>query len=80
MARAVFGAKYETCPDTGKRIWIDRFDTGLVDITGDAGLLVQVNGRAAKPVADWLGERDPAWRAAITSRGCRCTWFLRRSR
>ena len=26
-------AKYETCPNTGKRIWIDRFDTGLVDIT-----------------------------------------------
>ena len=59
-------AKYQTCPDTGKRVWVDRFDTGLVDITGTGGLLVQVNGRSAKPVADWLGERDPAWRAAIT--------------
>ena len=59
-------AKYETCPDTGKRVWVDRFDTGLVDITGTGGLLVQVNGRSAKPVADWLGERSPAWRAAIT--------------
>ena len=26
-------AKYETRPDTGKRVWVDRFDTGLVDIT-----------------------------------------------
>lgn len=59
-------AKYETCPDTGKRVWIDRFDTGLVDITGAAGLLVQVNGRSAKPVIDWLGERDQAWREQIT--------------
>jgi transposase len=33
-------AKYETCLDTGKRVWIDRFDTGLVDIAGTGGLLV----------------------------------------
>lgn len=59
-------ARYETCPVTGTRIWIDRFDTGLVDITGTGGLLVQVNGRSAAPVCDWLAERDPAWRAAIT--------------
>ncbi len=30
-------AKYEVCADTGKRRWVDRFDTGLVDITRDAG-------------------------------------------
>jgi transposase len=59
-------AKYETCRHTGKRVWVDRFDTGLVDITGTSGLLVQVNGRSAKPVIDWLGERDGAWRASIT--------------
>ncbi len=59
-------AKYETCPDTGKRVWVDRFDTGLVDITGAGGLLVQVNGRSAAPVIDWLGERDRAWRESIT--------------
>ena len=59
-------AKYETCPQTGARVWIDRFDTGLVDITGTSGLLVQVNGRSAAPVCDWLAERDPAWRAQIT--------------
>ena len=38
-------AKWETDPDTGRRIWVDRWDTGLVDITGDQGLLAQVNGR-----------------------------------
>lgn len=59
-------AKYEVCPDTGKPVWVDRFDTGLVDISGDAGLLVQVNGRAAKPVTEWLAARDPMWRDSIT--------------
>ncbi|MDA4084314.1 hypothetical protein MHAS44199_01330 [Mycolicibacterium hassiacum DSM 44199] len=44
---------------------MDRFDTGLVDITGTGGLLVQVNGRAAKPVTDWLDQRDPGWKATI---------------
>jgi hypothetical protein len=28
-------AKYEMCPDTGTRVWVDRFDTGLVDISGE---------------------------------------------
>lgn len=59
-------AKCETCPDTGKRVWVDRFDTGLVDITGNAGLLVQVNGRSAKPVSDWLDARIPEWREQTT--------------
>jgi transposase len=59
-------AKYETCQKTGKRVWVDRFDTGLVDITGTGGLLVQVNGRSAAPVIDWLGERDQTWRESIT--------------
>lgn len=59
-------AKYETCQKTGKRVWVDRFDTGLVDITGAGGLLVQVNGRSAAPVIDWLGERDHTWRESIT--------------
>ena len=58
-------AKYEICPDTGKRVWIDRFDTGLVDITGAGGLLAQVNGRSAKPVSEWLTERDQVWLAGI---------------
>ena len=59
-------AKWETDPDTGQRSWVDRWDTGLVDITGDQGLLVQVNGRTSAAVTEWLGEREPAWRAQIT--------------
>ncbi|MGV0656791.1 transposase, partial [Mycolicibacterium thermoresistibile] len=58
-------AKWETCSQTGTRSWVDRFDTGLVDTTGTGGLLVQVNGRAAKPVTDWLDQRDPGWKATI---------------
>jgi transposase len=58
-------AKWETCPQTGVRTWVDRWDTGLVDITGTGGLLAQVNGRAAKPVTDWLGQREQAWRDQI---------------
>src|SRR5271156_6878217 len=50
-------AKWENCSKTGVRRWVDRWDTGLVDITGTGGLLVQVNGRAAKPVTDWLDKR-----------------------
>jgi transposase len=58
-------AKWETCSKTGVRRWVDRWDTGLVDITGAGGLLVQVNGRAAKPVTDWLDKREDAWKANI---------------
>ena len=58
-------AKYQTCPETGKLIWVDRFDTGLVDVTGTAGLLVQVNGQSAKPVSQWLRARDQVWLAGI---------------
>jgi transposase len=58
-------AKWETCPPSGARRWVDRWDTGLVDITGSGGLLVQVNGRAAKPVTDWLDGRAHEWKANI---------------
>ncbi len=44
---------------------MDRWDTGLVDITGAGGLLVQVNGRAAQPVIDWLAPREEQWKAGI---------------
>jgi hypothetical protein len=58
-------AKWETCPQTGVRQWVDRWDTGLVDITGTGGLLVQVNGRASQPVTDWLDAREQAWKDGI---------------
>jgi transposase len=59
-------AKWETDPDTGRRVWVDRWDTGLVDITGDQGLLAQVNGRSSGTVIDWLATQHPTWTAQIT--------------
>ena len=59
-------ARWESDPDTGRRVWVDRWDTGLVDITGDQGLLAQVNGRNSAAVIDWLAAQDPTWRAQIT--------------
>jgi len=59
-------AKWETGPDTGQRSWVDRWDTGLVDLTGDQGLLAQVNGRTSAVVIDWFDARDEAWKAQIT--------------
>ena len=54
-------AKYQTCPDTGKRGWVDRFDTGLyatqTSLPGGSGSVYKVepgqsleaisNGRAS---------------------------------
>ena len=59
-------AKWETDDATGQRIWVDRWDTGLVDIIGDQGLLAQVNGRNSAAVIDWLATQEPTWRAQIT--------------
>jgi transposase len=59
-------AKWEHDPVLGRRVWVDRWDTGLVDISGDQGLLGQVNGRNSAAVIDWLAQRDPGWSAQIT--------------
>lgn len=59
-------AKWEHDHVLGRRVWVDRWDTGLVDITGDQGLLAQVNGRTSGVVIDWLATQDPTWRAQIT--------------
>jgi transposase len=59
-------AKWEHDRLLGRRVWVDRWDTGLVDLTGDQGLLAQVNGRNSGAVIDWLDAREPAWRAQIT--------------
>lgn len=39
---------------------------GLVDLTGDQGLLAQVNGRTSAVVIDWFDARDETWKAQIT--------------
>jgi transposase len=58
--------KYEIETSTGLRVWVDRFDTGLVDLDGTGGLFAQVNGRTSDVVIAWLNEQNPEWRDAIT--------------
>ena len=51
---------------TGVKVWVDRFDTGLVDLVGTGGLFAQVNGRNSAAVIAWPEAQDPEWPAAIT--------------
>ena len=59
-------AHYETDPTTGAKTWVDRFDTGLVDLSGNGGLFAQVHGRTSKILIEWLQAQDPDWLANIT--------------
>lgn len=53
-------------PDTGRSVLLaDRWHTGFVDISGDQGLLGQVEGRTAEDTAYWLYQAGPAWRARV---------------
>ena len=67
-------AKWEHDPLTGRRVWVDRWDTGLVDISGDQGLLGQVNGRNSAAVITWLAQQDDQWTAVKVP----LTWCGRR--
>jgi transposase len=58
--------RYEVESATGVKVWVDRLDTGLVDLEGTGGLFAQVNGRTSASVIAWLEEQDPQWRARIT--------------
>ncbi len=44
------------------------YATGIVDISPGRPprLLEVVSGRTGKAYADWLGQRDPAWRQQVT--------------
>ncbi|WP_370353281.1 ISL3 family transposase [Catenulispora sp. EB89] len=43
----------------------DRWHVGMVDLSGGAGLLGQVEGRNAAVVTDWLNERGDAWKTGV---------------
>jgi hypothetical protein len=58
--------RYEIQSSTGAKVWVDRFDTGLVDLDGTGGLFAQVNGRTSAAVIAWLEQQDPEWRPRIT--------------
>lgn len=54
-------------PDGGE-IWevvADRWHAGLVDLVGGAGLLGQVEGRAAASVSARIGAQTRQWRAGV---------------
>jgi transposase len=52
--------------DTGEYTLVaDRWHTCFFDLSGDQGLLGQVEGRTADDAAYWLAQAAPAWRDAI---------------
>ena len=55
-------------PDTGTFEQItDRWHTGFMDLTGDQGLLGQVEGRASGDAGTWLAARTQAWRDGVAT-------------
>lgn len=68
-AATAWGSTWNTCHRAVAAMadsWVDRFDTGMVAISGDQGLLAQVNGRHVTTVVDWINAQTPAFRAGIT--------------
>lgn len=57
--------RWAQCPDTGRWVRVDPWDTGFVDLAGDQGLLGQREGRTSSAVIDWLAERSPEFREAV---------------
>jgi transposase len=52
--------------DSGEYVLLaDRWHTCFFDLSGDQGLLGQVEGRTADDAAYWLAQASPAWRDAI---------------
>jgi transposase len=52
--------------DTGEYVLLaDRWHTCFFDLSGDQGLLGQVEGRTADDAAYWLAQAGPAWRDAV---------------
>ncbi|MFI6732485.1 ISL3 family transposase [Nonomuraea sp. NPDC050451] len=44
---------------------VDRWHSGFVDLSGEQGLLGQVEGRTIAAVTSWLSEREAAWREQV---------------
>ena len=52
--------------DTGEyELLADRWHTCFFDLSGDQGLLGQVEGRTADDAAHWMWQAGPAWRDAV---------------
>ena len=58
--------RWRADPDTGEYVLLaDRWHTCFFDLSGDQGLLGQVEGRTADDAAYWLAQAAPAWRDAV---------------
>lgn len=58
--------RWHTDPETGEYVLLaDRWHTCFADLSGDQGLLGQVEGRTADDAAYWLAQCSPAWRDAV---------------
>ena len=58
--------RWRADPETGEYVLLaDRWHTCFFDLSGDQGLLGQVEGRTADDAAYWLAQASPAWRDAI---------------
>ena len=53
------------CALTRRRVRVDPWDTGFVDLAGSQGLLRQREGRIGSSVIDWPRERTQQFRDAI---------------
>jgi hypothetical protein len=57
--------RWRTDEETGEYVLLaDRWHTCFFDLSGDQGLLGQVEGRTADDAAYWLAWASPAWRTA----------------
>ena len=66
MSTAADGPRWRIDEDSGEYVLLaDRWHTCFFDLTGDQGLLGQVEGRTADYAAYWLAQCSPAWRDAI---------------
>jgi hypothetical protein len=58
--------RFAADPGTGEYVRLaDRWHTCFFDLSGDQGLLGQVEGRTADDAASWLAQAPAAWRDAI---------------
>jgi hypothetical protein len=58
--------RWERDSETGEYVLLaDRWHTCFFDLSGDQGLLGQVEGRTADDTAYWLAQAAPAWRDAV---------------
>jgi transposase len=58
--------RWQIDEQTGEYLLLaDRWHTCFVDLSGDQGLLGQVEGRTADDAAYWLAQAAPAWRDAV---------------